>query len=60
MLCWHAGIIDKTNEKLYKCNINYDKNFILIKDVNKYLYMNILEREKNNENELVINMNIYL
>ena len=33
---------------------------MLIKDINKYLYMNILEREKNNENELVINMNIYL
>ena len=33
---------------------------MLIKGINKYLYMNILEREKNNENELVINMNIYL
>ena len=45
---------------MYKCNVNHDKNFMLIKDINKYLYMNILEREKNNENELVINMNIYL
>ena len=46
MVCRHAGVINIANEKSFECYINYDKNFILINDIYKYLYMNILKREK--------------
>ena len=46
ILCQHAVIIGKTNDKSFKCYINSNKNFRLIKDIDKYLNMNILKEKK--------------
>ena len=43
--CRHAGIMDK------KC--------ILINDINRYLYLTVLESQINNENELEVNVEVY-
>ena len=59
IICRHAGIVDKTNENVFHCYINYDKKFILMNGINRYLYLTVLKRQINHENELEVNVKVH-
>ena len=59
VICCHSGIIDKNNEKSFKCYINYDRNFILLNKLNNHLCTKILKRTRNDQGELEINILVY-
>lgn len=55
VLCCHTGTIDQSNKK-NKCYINHDKYWRLVTEMDKELYLKVLERKKNCKGETKMKM----